>query len=143
MDVEAMDSESRARSVLGPVWVRPEFDWSCDDWRDSVMATSNGGMTERRKAETIGELDTHLGYMMLKVSEVQEEIKEMREHFLKLAELMATKEEMYKEISRLEAKMASQSPSNLGKKIVWAAAGISAIAGAFAVIVEVFRYLKL
>ena len=63
----AVAYQERPGSVLSPSRVRPEFDWSPDDWRDSCMATStnNGQMTvERRKAETIGELDTHLGYMM-------------------------------------------------------------------------------
>jgi hypothetical protein len=143
MDVEAMDSESRARSVLGPVWVRPEFDWSCDDWRDSLMAPTNGGMTERRKAETIGELDTHLGYMMLELSTVSQELKEMREHFNSMVAMLVTKEQLAKEISDIRAEMANQSPSNLGRKIVWFAAGLSAIAGAFGVVVSVFRYLKL
>ena len=104
-----------------------------------MAPVTKNGMTERRKAETIGELDTHLGYMMAELSTVTQELKEMREHFNTMVSLLATKEELEK----LRAEMQSQSFTSLGKRIMLAAAGISAVAAAFGVIVALFRYLNL
>ena len=141
----AVAYRERPRSVLSPSRVRPEFDWSPDDWRDSCMATStnNGQMTvERRKAETIGELDTHLGYMMAELGAVSQELKEMREHFRTMVALLATKDELVREVTALRTEMARQSPKNIWATVVWICAGISAISGAVFVIAELVRYLK-
>ena len=108
-----------------------------------ATSTNNGQMTvERRKAETIGELDTHLGYMMAELGAVSQELKEMREHFRTMVALLATKDELVREVTALRTEMARQSPKNIWATVVWICAGISAISGAVFVIAELVRYLK-
>jgi hypothetical protein len=93
-------------------------------------------MTERRPAGTIGELDIHLGFVM-------QELKDMRDKVDKMMSMLATKEELAREIAILRSEIQDQAPKTLWKNLTGVAVGITAIAGAFAVIVAVFRYLHL
>jgi hypothetical protein len=140
LDDQPLERSGRGGSMLCADWVRPKFDWADVDWCHSCMETPNGShMMERRKAETIGELDTHLGYMMEELSKVTGELKEMRDHFNALVTLMATKVEL----EALREEVRRQSPSSIWKTVVWISAGVTALAGAFGVLVAVFRYLQL
>ena len=57
--------------------------------------------------------------------------------------MLATKEELAKEIAALRAEIQDQAPKTIWKNMTGIAIGVTSIAGAFAVVVAVFRYLHL
>jgi hypothetical protein len=141
VDDSLLECETGAGSMFIPDWLRSEFDWSPVDWASSAMAFNGGEkkMNERRKAETIGELDTHLGYMMQELGTLSQELREMREHFTHIISLLATKEELNHRVRELEDKIAKSSVSNTWRTIVWIASGVTAIAAAIGVVVALVR----
>ena len=101
-------------------------------------------MTERRPATTIEQLDIHFGYMMA-------ELKDMRERLDHTFTLLSSKQEemgkshasLINEVNELRARVESQAPRSIGRLITEIAIGITAVSGAFYVVVSIFRYLKL
>lgn len=130
-----------------PYRLRPEFDWSALDWAGSVVdeyKEEKPIMTERRPATTIEQLDIHFGYMMA-------ELKDMRERLDHTFTLLSSKQEemgkshasLINEVNELRARVESQAPRSIGRLITEIAIGITAVSGAFYVVVSIFRYLKL
>jgi len=139
VDVVTMGSQEGRGSVLVTDWVRPEFGWPFADWPPARLVSLEEGtkiVTERRPAGTIGELDIHLGFVM-------QELKDMRERVDRMMAMLATKEELAKEIAALRAEIQDQAPKTIWKNMTGIAIGVTSIAGAFAVVVAVFRYLHL
>lgn len=133
----ALGGEAGRGSVFEPYWIRPKFDW------DSLGCSGPGfgnkkeqTMTERRSATTIEQLDVHFGYMM-------EELQNMRRELIEMKTMLATKEELNREIATLRAEVQAQAPKTIWRKSTEIAVGISAIAAAFWVVVSVVRYLHL
>jgi hypothetical protein len=139
LDGPTVGSEARGRSVLFPAEFRHGFDWSVLD-RD-YSCVGNSKMNDRRKAETIGELDTHFGYMMERLDLMSVEVKEVRSHFEEMANDLATKKELEGQIAGLRADVEKQSLKNIWKTLIWIFAGISAIAGGLLVLASVFKRL--
>jgi 1,4-dihydroxy-2-naphthoyl-CoA synthase len=91
---------------------------------------------DRRPAQTIGELDIHLGFLM-------EELREMRQQVNGMVALMATKEELAKEVLQIREEIKENSPGTFGRRMVAIAVGITSVAAATGVLVAIFRALKL
>lgn len=91
-------------------------------------------MQERRPATTIAELDLHLGYIM-------EELRDMRMRYETMMRELATKAEVAEHVRLLEEKIVANSPRTLGHMITQLAIGISAVAAAVIVIINIVRYL--
>ena len=66
-------------------------------------------MTERRSATTIEQLDVHFGYMM-------EELQNMRRELVEMRQMLATKEELNREIAALRAEVQNQAPKTIWRK---------------------------
>jgi hypothetical protein len=133
----ALGSEAGAGSVFEPFGIRPQFDWNSVR-RDgpSFGSKKEQTMTERRSATTIEQLDVHFGYMM-------EELQNMRRELVEMKNVLATKEELNREVAALRVEMQSQAPKTIWKKWTEIALGISAIAAAFWVVVSVLRALHI
>ena len=133
----SLESKPGRGAVLGSVGIRPQFDWN------SVRRDGPGfgnkkeqTMTERRSATTIEQLDVHFGYMM-------EELQNMRRELVEMRQMLATKEELNREIAALRTEVQNQAPKTIWRKWTEIALGISAIAAAFWVVVSVLRALHI
>lgn len=89
-------------------------------------------MTERRPATTIEGLDIHLWHVMEKLIAVEERLGRM-----------VTVDHMNAEIQQLRKELKEQAPQTIWRRMTEIAVGLTAVAGAFAVVVAIFRFLKL
>jgi hypothetical protein len=90
-------------------------------------------MNERRPATTIGELDIHLGFLM-------QELKAMRERVDGMFNLMATKEELAREIAALRAEVKENSPRSFMRTVTELATGVAAVSAAVGIIAALLHY---
>jgi hypothetical protein len=130
----ALESKSGRGSMFEPDKFRPQFDWNSYS-RSGPLVNKKDTMTERRSAKTIEELDVHFGYMMSELQSMRKDISEM-------SRLLATKEELNREIATLRAEVQNQAPKTIWKKGTDVAVGISAVAAAFWVVISVLRSLR-
>lgn len=89
-------------------------------------------MSDRRPAQTIGELDIHLGFVM-------DELRDMRGTLDRLA----TKEWVSTKIADLEVKIEANTPRSLWKRVTEMAVGVTALAAMLGVVVAVVKWAKL
>lgn len=89
-------------------------------------------MSDRRPAQTIGELDIHLGFVM-------DELRDMRGTLDRLA----TKEWVSAKITDLEVKIEANTPRSVWKRITDMAVGVTALAAMFGVVVAIVKWTKL
>ena len=89
-------------------------------------------MSDRRPAQTIGELDIHLGFVM-------DELRDIRGTLGPLV----TRAEVDRRFAEMEAKVKDGSPRSFWKLITEIAVGVAACAAASGVVVTVIRFLKL
>jgi RNA processing factor Prp31 len=94
--------------------------------------TKETDMTERRPATTIEGLDIHLWHVMEKLIGLETEIKKM-----------VTIDHMNSEIAQLRKELKDQAPQTIWRKMTEIAVGLTAVAGAVAVLVAIFRFLKI
>jgi hypothetical protein len=105
----------------------------CSGWASFDVDNSKGkAMTERRPATTIEGLDIHLWHVMEKLIAVEERIGKM-----------VTIDHMNAEIQQLRKELKEQAPQTIWRKMTEIAVGLTAVAGAFAVLVAIFRFLKI
>ena len=89
-------------------------------------------MSDRRPAQTIGELDIHLGFVM-------DELRDMRG----TQDRLATKEWVSTKIADLEVKIEANTPRSLWKRVTEMAVGVTALAAMLGVVVAVVKWAKL
>lgn len=89
-------------------------------------------MSDRRPAQTIGELDIHLGFVM-------DELRDMRGTLDRLA----TKEWVSTKIADLELKIEANTPRSVWKRITEMAVGVTALAAMLGVVVAIVKWTKL
>ena len=89
-------------------------------------------MSDRRPAQTIGELDIHLGFVM-------DELRDMRGTLDRLA----TKEWVSTKIADLEVKIEANTPRSLWKRVTEMAVGVTALAAMLGVVVAIVKWAKL
>ena len=89
-------------------------------------------MSDRRPAQTIGELDIHLGFVM-------DELRDMRGTLDRLA----TKEWVSTKIADLEVKIEANTPRSLWKRVTEMAVGVTALAAMLGVVVAAVKWAKL
>lgn len=87
-------------------------------------------MTERRPAQTIGELDIHLGFVM-------DELRTLRNQLGQLA----TKAEVDQRIGALEKKIEANAPRSILKIATEVAIAVTAIAAAGGVILAIASFI--
>jgi RNA processing factor Prp31 len=97
-----------------------------------VDNTKEEAMTERRPATTIEGLDIHLWHVMEKLIAVEERLNKM-----------VTIDHMNAEIQQLRKELREQAPQTIWRRMTEIAIGLTALAGAFAVVVAIFRWLKI
>jgi GMP synthase-like glutamine amidotransferase len=101
-------------------------------------------MSDRRPAQTIQELDVHLGYVQERLSELGNLMQRMAtktdiERIELAMSQMATKAEVAAEVKAIRDEVERNKPATLARQIVAICLGITVIAGALGVGLAIVR----
>ncbi len=101
-------------------------------------------MTDRRPAQTIGELDIHLSNMQVRLQELASVMQNMAtksdiEGIRLSMSTLATKAEVEAKVEALRLEVQRNKPGTLARQIVAIAAGLTVVASAVGLLVAVVR----
>jgi hypothetical protein len=104
-------------------------------------------MSERRPAQTIGELDIHLGNVQARLAEIAHVMNNMatKSDVTRIEAAMAqlaTKAEVAAEIKAIRDEVEQVRPGTLIRRFMLTCAAVAGGAAAFGVMLEVFRWIE-
>jgi hypothetical protein len=104
-------------------------------------------MSERRPAQTIGELDIHLGNVQSRLTDIAHVMQGMatKSDITRIEATMAqlaTKAEVAAEIKAIRDEVHQSKPGTLIRKFMVACAAVAGGAAAFGIVLEVFRWIE-
>lgn len=104
-------------------------------------------MSDRRPAQTIGELDIHLGNVQARLAEIAHVMNGMAtKHDVTRIEAamaqLATKAEVAAEIKAIRDEVHRGKPATLLRNFMVACAAIAGGAAGFGIVLEIFRWLE-
>jgi hypothetical protein len=104
-------------------------------------------MNDRRPAQTIGELDIHLGNVQARLGEIAHVMQGMatKSDITRIESTMAqlaTKAEVAAEIKAIRDEVHRTKPATLIRRFAVACATIAGGAAAFGILLEVFRWIE-
>ncbi|MFN6251747.1 MAG: hypothetical protein ACK4Y5_06670 [Acetobacteraceae bacterium] len=104
-------------------------------------------MSDRRPAQTIGELDIHLGNVQARLAEIAHVMNGMAtKHDVTRIEAamaqLATKAEVAAEIKAIRDEVHRSKPATLLRNFMVACAAIAGGAAGFGIVLEIFRWLE-